>query len=241
MDNKRINLNIAIAILLTSTILLAWSINKYSSEITDLMNAPIKVYKEHRVRQTTTSTTLVQLTTTSVFQVSSTTTTIRPESIQCMQHADCGINGTYTLREHTCYQGGIYRQYIAYRCENPNSTAARCVGSERRDFIRQCGRSEACVEGETLCAYEGPLDQTKSPWKLPGSNIIPVSSADETVYSGYSFKAVYVFSQNSRPEGLTIDVIKPNGEESWEYLRFEKGTVIGNITAGLSELSKEGR
>jgi len=239
MDSKRTNLNIAIAILLASTILLAWTIESYNTEIEDLRDEPIKEYM-HRERQTTTSTTLFQIPTTSTMQ-GTTTTTIRPESIQCMQHADCGINGTYTIREHTCYQGGIYKQYIAYRCDNPNSTAARCVGSERRDFIRQCGRYEACVEGETLCAYEGTVDLTKSPWKLPGATIIPVSSTGETVYSGYSIKAIYIISQNSAPAGLAIDVIKPSGEETWEYVRFEKGTVIGNMTAGLSELSKEGR
>jgi len=52
--------------------------------------------------------------------------------------------------------------------------------------------------------------------------------------------AMYVVSDMNKPKRLAVDVIRPNGYDNWEYLGYNKGTVIGNITAGIKDMYRDG-
>lgn len=111
---------------------------------------------ESTIYQTTTTTSVTtistSMTTTSfpisiITTTSITTTTLQPE---CYLNSDCGINGTEILKNYTCYYNNINRQYIVYRCVNPGTSSAKCVGTEKWERIKICG-GYTCIEGKQIC------------------------------------------------------------------------------------------
>lgn len=96
---------------------------------------------------TTTTTSITSTTIPSTTTTSITTTTLQPE---CYLNSDCGINGSKIVKNYTCYQNNINRQYIAYRCVNPGTPSAKCVGTEKWEIIKTCG-GYTCIEGKTIC------------------------------------------------------------------------------------------
>ena len=138
-----------------------------------------------------------------------------------------------------CYDGDIYRQYTHYRCENPGTRKARCVGTEAIEYVQKCGLYEHCIDGEAFCEYTEDIDRKEASWRPGGAASLDISNEYERSYKGYRFTIVYVASEFSEPKGVMVDVFKPNGEETWEYIAYGGGTVVGKLNVGLYSMSKK--
>jgi hypothetical protein len=242
MSEKYVDPGILASTSIVAIILLAWTINAYVSisppgknvyveDMVDILAVP-------GVSTTTTSTTLVTTTTTT--SSTTTTTTLRWEEVECFSNADCGTNGTFVTKEFTCYEGNIYRQYVQFRCEKPGTREARCVGTEKKDFLNKCGVNEHCIDGDQYCAYALDVPLTKSDYVPENSTLVYVSNKGFSSSKGYTFMAMYVVSELDKPKRLAVDVIRPNGYDNWEYVGYNKGTDVGNISVGIKELYKNG-
>jgi hypothetical protein len=191
---------------------------------------------------TTTSTTTSSSSTTrfatTTSTTSTTTSTYDTHYIECFYNTDCGENGTWVTKEYTCYEGDIYRQYVSYRCSSPGTQYAKCVGKENLDLVKKCGYNEGCIDGEPYCEYTGDVEPVKARWIPQNATSINLNAESEPAYAGYRFALLYVVSENSQPRGIMIHVQKPDGSESWEYLKVDKGTSVDNLTLGISEMSK---
>jgi len=221
---------------------LAWTINAYVSA-----NPPARtIYEEDLIsrivfpRPMTTTTTTSVVTTTTTTTTTTSTTVIRWEEVACFSNSDCGINGTLVTKEFTCLGGNVYRQYIQYRCEKPGTREARCVGTEKTEFFRKCDYNEHCIEGDQYCAYTLDVPLTKADYVPENATLVHISNKGFTSKDGYTFMAMYVVSDMNKPKRLAVDVIRPNGYDNWEYLGYNKGTVIGNITAGIKDMYRDG-
>ncbi len=98
--------------------------------------------------ETTTTTTTLTTSTTTTTTATTSTINILPE---CYQNFDCGINGTEIIRNYTCSQNNINRQYVVYRCVNPGTPHAKCIGTEKWEIIKSCEGYEKCAEGKEVC------------------------------------------------------------------------------------------
>lgn len=244
------NNNTLISTLITSILLLSWAIYAYTTEKPQtaeetyddsqdiiemtqrLLSKKIRNTGGEKITQTDTRTEARQKTN----KTRNITTPI--QYIECTKNSDCGINGTYITNNYKCYDQDIYRQYIQYRCEKPNTTDSRCVGTVRHEFIESCETDEKCVEGDSYCAYEGGLELRQMQYVLPNSTTIYVNNKEKTEYKDYKFQTVYVISENRKPVGLTIDVVRKDGSEEWVYIKFERSIVLDNMTIGIKTIEK---
>ncbi|MBN2251788.1 MAG: hypothetical protein JW724_06920 [Candidatus Altiarchaeota archaeon] len=246
MQSKNTDLNILVSIMIVALFLLGWSItNTVSGKLSEedspgtySDNGPLREYKkqEKRIDAATTSTTVKAAASTSI----STPVTTTTFPALCFRNTDCGMNGTWTTREYTCYQGDIYRQYISYRCAQPGTPYAECVGKEKLELVKNCGANEGCIYDEPLCEYTGDLENRKALWVPKNCTTFSINSFDEKEWEGYGFTAYYVPSENSAPKGLMLYIIKPGGTEARQQINFDKGTHVDDLLIGLSEMKKTG-
>jgi len=241
MSDKYVNPNILASMAVVAVMLLAWTINAYVSS-----SPPSRaVYEEDIIDEivpvTTTSTTTstTSTTTTTTTTPTTTTTILRWEEVDCFSNDECGNNGTLVTKEFTCLEGNIYRQFVQFRCEHPGTREAACIGTEKTEFVNQCGVNEHCVEGDQYCAYALDVPLTKADYVPVNATLVYVSSKGFTSNLGYIFMAEYVVSERDKPRRLAVDVIRPNGYDNWEYLSYNKGTIIGNITVGIKDMYKD--
>ena len=246
MSSTDTGLNLAVSIFIASIVLLGWiiidltagSLGDRKAGLNETLATDYPEETTTSTSTTTTSTTTSTHLTTSTSTTSTTTSTYDTAYVECFQNTDCGDNGTWVSREYTCYQGDIYRQYISYRCSRPGTQYASCVGKENLDLLKKCGVNEGCIDGEPFCEYVGDVDTTKAHWTPKNATILDLDSGSERTYGGYSFALLYVVSENSQPKGVMVHVQKPDGNETWEYLKAEKGTQIDDLSAGIAEMSK---
>jgi hypothetical protein len=241
MSEKYVDPNILAATAVVAVMLLAWTINAYVST-----SPPARpVYEEDIIDEivpvvtTTTTTTTTIPTTTTTTTPTTTTTLLRWEEVECFSNAECGNNGTLVTKEFTCLEGNIYRQFVQFRCEHPGTREAECIGTERTEFLNKCGINEHCIEGDQYCAYALDVPLTKAEYVPENATLVYVNSKGFTSSGGYTFMAEYVVSELNKPRRLAVDVIRPNGFDNWEYLSYNKGTQIGNITAGIKDMYKD--
>ena len=240
MSDKYVDPSVLASFFIVSVILLAWAINAYVSAPPKGVTVYAEDYVDKIIVTTTTEPTTTTTTTTSSTEPTTTTTILRPEEVECFSNSDCGLNGTIVTKDYTCYDGDIYRQYVQFRCEHPGTRGAGCIGTERKEFLAGCGVNEHCIEGDQYCAYALDVPLTEANWVPANSTIVYVSNKGFTSYDGYTFQVEYVVSELDKPRRLAVDVIRPGGYDNWEYLSYDKGTRIGNITAGIKELYKKG-
>jgi hypothetical protein len=240
MSEKYVDPNILASTAVVAVMLLAWTINAYvtasppgkavyEEDIIDRIIAPVS---------TTTATTTTVVTTTTTTTPTTTTTTLRWEEVECFSNAECGNNGTLVTKEFTCLEGNIYRQYVQFRCEHPGTREAECIGTERTEFLNSCGINEHCIEGDQYCAYALDVPLTKADYVPANASLVYVSSKGFSSGGGYKYMVMYVVSELNKPRRLAVDIIRPNGYDNWEYVSYNKGTVIGNITVGIKEMYK---
>jgi hypothetical protein len=242
------NINITAGTLITSILLLSWILSGYAAEKkTDTAtyydnSADWEKLAEKILSKRIRNATIQPNTTINITNNQTRRNQTKPlEYIECTANKDCGINGTYVTNDYTCYEEDIFRQYIQYRCEKPATNQSRCVGTERQEFINKCGNDEKCVPGDSLCAYEGVVEYIESSWIAPGSTALSITQEDTANYKGYTFKAIYVISKQSKTKGLTVDVIRPDGSEEWIYLFYDKEVKFDELRIGLKDLEKSGR
>jgi hypothetical protein len=240
MSEKYVDPNILASTAVVAIMLLAWTINGYVST-----SPPTKaIYEEDIIDEivpvvTTTTTTTTSSTTTTITTTPTTTTTLlRWEEVECFSNAECGNNGSLVTKEFTCLEGNIYRQYVQFRCEHPGTREAECIGTEKTEFLNQCGFNEHCIEGDQYCAYALDVSLTKADYVPENATLVYVSNKGFTSSGGYTFKAMYVVSELNKPRRLAVEVIRPNGYDNWEYVSYNKGTPVGNITIGIKEMYK---
>lgn len=242
MSDKYVDPGILTGIAVVSLILLAWAINGYVSVSPKAKAIYEEDYIDRIVRPVTTvaKATTTRHTTSSTTTSTTTTTIIRPEEVACFSNSDCGLNGTIVTKDYTCYDGDIYRQYVQFRCSHPGTREAECLGTQKTAFLKSCGVNEHCIEGDQYCAYVLDVSLTNADWVPENSTLVYVNNQGFAAYRGYKFQAVYVVSELDKPKKLAVDVIRPGGYDNWEYLGYNKGTKIGNITAGIKDLYKDG-
>ncbi len=238
MDDKYVDPQVLASFFIVSVILLAWTINAYVSAPPKAKTVYAEDYVDMIIVTTTTTSEPTTSTTTTSTEPTTTTTILRPEEVECFSNSDCGLNGTLVTRDYTCYDGDIYRQYVEFRCVHPGTREAACVGTEEKEFLASCGVNEHCIEGDQYCAYALDVPLTEANWVPANSTLVYVSNNGFTAYGGYNFQVEYVVSELDKPRRLAVDVVRPNGYDDWEYLSYDKGTMIGNITAGIKELYK---
>jgi hypothetical protein len=204
---------------------------------------------------TTTPSTITYATTSSIKSATSTTTTaeetttkITLEGVECYEDADCGVNGTETVKNYTCLRGDIQRQYIRYRCENPGMESAKCAGEEESELIKACGDEGVCVEDEPYCKSLEKVGE----YNLRGRtiNLIPETERHagweyDTVklyggyyshYRGYSFRLNYPITT---PVGVFLQVRKPDGSETDFYCTESQNTKVDDMIVGLDYISTQ--
>jgi hypothetical protein len=242
MSDKYVDPGILAGIAVVSLILLAWAINGFVS-----VGPKAKIiYEEDYIDRIVTTSSVVSTTTTtrrvasSTTSSTTTTTSLRPEEVACFSNFDCGFNGTMVTKEYTCYEGNIHRQYVQFRCSHPGTREAVCLGTQKTEFLKSCGVNEHCIEGDQYCAYALDVSLTEADWVPENSTLVYVNNNGFTAYKGYVFQAEYVVSELDRPKRLAVDVIRPGGYDNWEYIGYNKGTRVGNITAGIKDLYKDG-
>ncbi len=242
MGDKFVDPGVLAGIAVISLVLLAWAISACVPAGPKVKAVYEEDFIDKIVRTTTmvSSTTSTKPSTTSTTTSTTTTTVLRPEEVACFFNSDCGLNGTLVTKEFTCYEGNIYRQYVQFRCEHPGTREANCIGTAKKEFLKSCGVNEHCVEGDQYCAYVLDVSLTEADWVPGNSTLVYVNNNGFTAYRGYTFQVAYVVSELDKPRKLAVDVIRPNGYDNWEYLGYNKGTVIGNITVGIKDLYKDG-
>ncbi|MEA3255671.1 MAG: hypothetical protein U9Q22_07530 [Candidatus Altiarchaeota archaeon] len=247
MASRDIDFNILISILIVAAVVLSWliggsvigdvidkkpdggsddlMINKSSStSTTSTTSSPI-------IKQVVTTSTSISTTTST-----STSTTVAPE---CFLNSDCGVNGVKITQDYSCYDGDIYRQYIHYRCSNPGTSSAKCVGREEIELIKKCRVNEHCIDGEPYCEYLGDVDGSVASTRPSGSTLLDISNKYNNSYSNYLLGIAYIISKESEPRGVAIDIWKSDENRTRIYCHG-KGVRVDDLVIGLVDISKWG-
>ena len=241
MTSKALDTSITLSILTISLISLSLIINAAMQETIKTQTASQEEIEDTTTTSSTTTTTSTEPDTTPETKTvtSSTTTSTEYFEAECFVNTDCATNGTHVSREYMCYNGDIFRQYTHYRCENPGTRKAICVGTEAMDLVKKCGAREHCLDGEPFCEYTDDIDRKEASWRPGGMQSLDLSNDYERTYKGYGFTIVYVVSENSEPNGVMVDVYRPDGEETWEYIAYGRGTRIDKLNIGVFSITKK--
>lgn len=192
-----------------------------------------------------TTTTIIKKTTTTIKLVpTTTTTTISPE---CYVNSDCGVNGTKIIMNYICYQGDIHRVYLTYRCKNPGTSSAKCIGKEKTEVVRSCDDDERCIKGEPYCRSlqkEGEYELITRPNPTPGADQyfgwgytkLNVNTTSYTHYREYEFKLNHLIKS---PLGVFLHMKNPDGNETDFYCTKQQNTQIDDMLIGVSYISMQ--
>ena len=85
---------------------------------------------------------------------------IKRPCVRCKMNADCGE--TQYITDYQCNDFTVLRQYLHYRCAQPETENARCVITQDADIVDRCSPNEACVAGEDRCLPETCFDGIKN-------------------------------------------------------------------------------
>lgn len=107
-------------------------------------------------------------------------------------------------------------------------------------MIRECGVNEHCIGGEPFCEYLGDINE-KGVFKRPSdSTLLDISNLYNNSYNEDRFSVAYVISKESEPEGVAIDIWKPDGNGTRVYCTYGNGIRAGDLVIGLVDLSRWG-
>jgi hypothetical protein len=253
MAPRDLDFNILISILIVAVVILSWlmggsvigdvidkkpegggdnlMLNKSINSTSTISTTYSTIIKQAVTTSTSISTTVTTSTSTS------TSTTVAPE---CFLNSDCGVDGVKITRDYTCYDGDIHRQYIRYRCSNPGTSSAKCVGREVIELIRNCGVNEHCIDGEPYCEYLNDVDGSWASMRPSGSTLLGISNLYNNSYSNYLLNIAYVISKESEPGGLAIDIWKSDENRTRVYCNYGNGIWVDDLVIGLVDISKWG-
>ena len=81
---------------------------------------------------------------------------IKRPCVRCKMNKDCGEMEYIT--DYECSDNTVRRQYLHYRCAQPDTEDARCVITQDANVVDRCTLGESCIAGEDRCFPETCYD-----------------------------------------------------------------------------------